>query len=167
MLPGAGPRREPGQEHPPAVSGPTPRPSVGTSAAWTGSAAPTTRPTTTSVDVSRSLAGAASPGNRACARLSTRRRKATRERSLAAHRKSLSGRLVHALVAVGQTILTEQIASRAAHETVRQERGSSRTRDVPGTPRRRPSPRTAGPQGACLPALDQTLAVCHGGTKVS
>jgi hypothetical protein len=45
--------------------------------------------------------------------LATRRRKATRERRLAAHRKSLHGRLVHELVAVGNTILTEQIAYRA------------------------------------------------------
>jgi hypothetical protein len=42
--------------------------------------------------------------------LATRRRKATRERQLAAHRKSLHGRLVHELVAVGNTILTEQIS---------------------------------------------------------
>jgi hypothetical protein len=39
--------------------------------------------------------------------LATRRRKATRERRLAAHRKSLHGRLVHEIVAVGNTILTE------------------------------------------------------------
>jgi hypothetical protein len=45
--------------------------------------------------------------------LATRRRRATRERRLAAHRKSLRGRLVHEIVAVGQTILTEQIAYRA------------------------------------------------------
>ena len=45
--------------------------------------------------------------------LATRRRKATRERRLAAHRKSLHGRLVHELVAVGNTILTEQLSYRA------------------------------------------------------
>jgi hypothetical protein len=45
--------------------------------------------------------------------LATRRRKATRERRLAAHRKSLHGRLVHEIVAVGTTILTEQISYRA------------------------------------------------------
>ena len=45
--------------------------------------------------------------------LVTRRRKATRERRLAAHRKSLHGRLVHEIVAVGKTIITEQIAYRA------------------------------------------------------
>ena len=45
--------------------------------------------------------------------LATRRRKATRERSLAAHRKSLHGRLVHEIVAVGKTIITEQISYRA------------------------------------------------------
>jgi transposase len=40
----------------------------------------------------------------------TRRRKATKERKLAAHRKSLHGRKVHELVAVGNTIVTEQIS---------------------------------------------------------
>ena len=45
--------------------------------------------------------------------LATRRRKATRERKLAAHRKSLHGRLVHEIVAVGTTIITEQISYRA------------------------------------------------------
>jgi hypothetical protein len=38
------------------------------------------------------------------------RRKATKERKLAAHRKSLHGRLVHQIVAVGHTILTEKIS---------------------------------------------------------
>ncbi|HEX6479684.1 MAG TPA: transposase [Ktedonobacteraceae bacterium] len=40
----------------------------------------------------------------------TRRRKAARERKLAAHRKSLHGRLAHQIVAVGHTIVTEQIS---------------------------------------------------------
>jgi transposase len=40
----------------------------------------------------------------------TRRRKATKERKLAAHRKSLHGRKVHELVAVGNTVVTEQIS---------------------------------------------------------
>jgi transposase len=40
----------------------------------------------------------------------TRRRKATKERKLAAHRKSLHGRKVHELVAVGNTMVTEQIS---------------------------------------------------------
>jgi hypothetical protein len=40
----------------------------------------------------------------------TRRRKAARERRLAAHRKSLHGRLVHQIVAVGHTIVTEQLS---------------------------------------------------------
>jgi hypothetical protein len=42
----------------------------------------------------------------------SRRRKAARERRLAAHRKSLHGRLVHQIVAVGHTILTEKISYR-------------------------------------------------------
>jgi hypothetical protein len=40
----------------------------------------------------------------------TRRRKATKERKLAAHRKSLHGRLVHQIVAVGHTIITEKLS---------------------------------------------------------
>jgi len=40
----------------------------------------------------------------------TRRRKATKERKLAAHRKSLHGRKVHQIVAVGNTVVTEQIS---------------------------------------------------------
>ncbi len=40
----------------------------------------------------------------------TRRRKAARERRLAAHRKSLHGQLVHQIVAVGHTIITEKIS---------------------------------------------------------
>ena len=40
----------------------------------------------------------------------TRRRKATKERKLAAHRKSLHGRKVHEMVAVGNTMVTEQIS---------------------------------------------------------
>jgi hypothetical protein len=45
--------------------------------------------------------------------LVTRRRKATRERKLAAYRKSLHGRLVHEIVALGKTVITEKIAYRA------------------------------------------------------
>jgi hypothetical protein len=45
--------------------------------------------------------------------LATRRRKATRERKLAAHRKSLHGHLVHEIVAIGNTVITEQISYRA------------------------------------------------------
>jgi hypothetical protein len=42
----------------------------------------------------------------------TRRRKAAKERALAAHRKSLHGGLVHELVAVGNTIILEKISYR-------------------------------------------------------
>lgn len=45
--------------------------------------------------------------------LRTRRRRATRERRLAAHRKSLHGRLVHEIVALGNTIITEKLSYRA------------------------------------------------------
>jgi transposase len=42
----------------------------------------------------------------------TRRCKATRERKLAAHRKSLHGQLVHQIVAVGHTVITEKLSYR-------------------------------------------------------
>ena len=45
--------------------------------------------------------------------LANRRRKATRERKLAAHRKSLHGRLVHEIVATGNTVITEKLSYRA------------------------------------------------------
>ena len=43
----------------------------------------------------------------------TRRRLAHQERTLAAQRKSLHGQLAHDIVAVGDTIITEQISYRA------------------------------------------------------
>jgi hypothetical protein len=42
-----------------------------------------------------------------------RRRRATRERKLAAHRKSLHGQLAHQIVAVGHTIVTEKLSYRS------------------------------------------------------
>jgi hypothetical protein len=43
----------------------------------------------------------------------TRRRKATSERKLAAHRKSLHGRKVHEIVAVGNTVILEKLSYKA------------------------------------------------------
>src|SRR6266568_4555359 len=43
----------------------------------------------------------------------TRRRKATKERKLAAHRKSLHGQQVHEIVAVGNTVILEKISYKA------------------------------------------------------
>jgi hypothetical protein len=43
----------------------------------------------------------------------TRRRKGTKERKLAAHRKSLHGKKVHEIVAVGRTILLEKLSYKA------------------------------------------------------
>ena len=43
----------------------------------------------------------------------SRRRKAAKERKLAAHRKSLHGRLVHEIVAVGNTVILEKISYKA------------------------------------------------------
>jgi hypothetical protein len=43
----------------------------------------------------------------------TRRRKATKERKLAAHRKSLHGKKVHEIVAVGNTVILEKLSYQA------------------------------------------------------
>ena len=43
----------------------------------------------------------------------TRRRKAEKERKLAAHRKSLHGRKVHEIVAIGNTVILEKISYKA------------------------------------------------------
>ncbi|GHO49726.1 hypothetical protein [Ktedonospora formicarum] len=43
----------------------------------------------------------------------TKRRKATKERKLAAHRKSLHGRTVHEVMALGSTIILEKISYKA------------------------------------------------------
>jgi hypothetical protein len=43
----------------------------------------------------------------------TRRRKANQERKLAAHRRSLHGRLVHEIVAVGNTVIIEKLSYKA------------------------------------------------------
>src|SRR5215469_5181396 len=98
--------------------------------------------------------------------LATRRRKATRERSLAAHRQSLHGRLVHEIVAVGNTVITEQLSYRARHKQF----GKSVGLRAPGMFRallKRTVASTGGTQGARLHALDQTLAVLSWLRKVS
>src|SRR2546421_1239378 len=43
----------------------------------------------------------------------TRQRKAAKERKLAAHRKSLHGRMVHEIVAVGNTVILEKLSYKA------------------------------------------------------
>jgi hypothetical protein len=60
----------------------------------------------------------------------TRRRKAEKERKLAAHRKSVHGRLVHEIVSQGNTVIIEKISYRAWAETVWSQRWPSRSRDV-------------------------------------
>ena len=60
----------------------------------------------------------------------TRRRKAERERKLAAHRKSLHGRLVHAILALGNTVITEKISYRSWQKQFGRSVGSSGPRDV-------------------------------------
>src|SRR5260370_15585782 len=60
--------------------------------------------------------------------LVSKRRKAARERKLAAHRKSLHGRLVHQIVAVGHTIITEKLSYRGWQKRY----GSSVRRCAPG-----------------------------------
>jgi hypothetical protein len=57
-----------------------------------------------------------------------RRRKAEKERKLAAHRKSLHGRLVHQIVRVGHTIVTEKLS----YQGWQKRYGSSVGRCAPG-----------------------------------
>ena len=90
-----------------------PRRSAVSSARWTGSVAPTTRTTTMRKGRIKQHGKRRSAWKHSKRYLATRRRKATRERRLAAHRKSLHGRLVHEIVAVGNTIITEKISYRA------------------------------------------------------
>ena len=60
----------------------------------------------------------------------TRRRLASAERKLAAHRKSLHGRLVHEIVRSGNTIIDRKAFLQSLAETVWQECGCSCPRDV-------------------------------------
>jgi hypothetical protein len=60
--------------------------------------------------------------------LATRRRLAHQERRLAAHRKSLHGRLVHEIVRVGNTIRTEKLSYKAWQKQY----GKSVGRNAPG-----------------------------------
>ncbi|HLZ81583.1 MAG TPA: transposase, partial [Ktedonobacteraceae bacterium] len=60
--------------------------------------------------------------------LATRRRLATKERKLAAHRKSLHGRLVHQIIRRGNTIRTEKLSYRAWQKQY----GKSVGRNAPG-----------------------------------
>jgi hypothetical protein len=90
--------------------------------------------------------------------LVTRRRKATRERRLAAHRKSLHGRLVHEIVAVGKTVITEHVSYRARP----QQFGRSVGLRAPGmfiALLRRTVARTGGTQGARSHTQHQTVTI--------
>src|SRR5690242_12340143 len=60
--------------------------------------------------------------------LATRRRLASKERKLAAHRKSLHGRLVHQIVRCGNTIRTEKLSYKAWQKQY----GKSVGRNAPG-----------------------------------
>jgi hypothetical protein len=60
--------------------------------------------------------------------LATRRRLAAKERKLAAHRKSLHGRLVHQIIRRGNTIRTEKLSYR----TWQKQYGKSVARNAPG-----------------------------------
>jgi hypothetical protein len=62
----------------------------------------------------------------------TRQRKAEKERKLAAHRKSLHGRKVHEIVAVGNTVILEKISYKAWQKQY----GKSVGLRAPGMPRR-------------------------------
>ena len=58
----------------------------------------------------------------------SRRRKATKERKLAAHRKSLHGQMVHQIVRTGNTIITEKLSYKGWQKRY----GSSVGRCAPG-----------------------------------
>src|SRR5215471_3807008 len=60
--------------------------------------------------------------------LATRRRLASKERKLAAHRKSLHGRLVHQIIGRGNTIRTEKLSYKAWQKQY----GKSVGRNAPG-----------------------------------
>jgi hypothetical protein len=90
--------------------------------------------------------------------LATRRRKAERERKLAASRKSLHGRLAHEIVALGNTIITEKIAYRAWQKRFGKRVGLR----APGMfieMLRHTEALTGGIQGARLHTRHQALAV--------
>jgi hypothetical protein len=91
----------------------------------------------------------------------TRRRKAEKERKLAAHRKSLHGRKAHAIVAVGNTILTEKISYKAWQKTY----GKSVGLRAPGAfvaLLRRIVARTSGTLVEIPPRQAKLSQFCHG-----
>ena len=90
------------------------RPSVGCSAKWIGRGE---RPIPSNYDdkgrIKKQRQAETRLESRAMATRKRRRRKAEQERRLAAHRKSLHGRKVHEIVAVGNTIMLEKISYKA------------------------------------------------------
>jgi len=97
--------------------------------------------------------------------LATRSRKATRERRLAAHRKSLHGRLVHEIVAVGNTVITEHVSYRARP----QQFGRSVGLRAPGmfiALLKRTVARTGGTLVEVPTRSTKLSQFCHGGTPV-
>src|SRR5207245_5890479 len=63
----------------------------------------------------------------------TRARKATTERKLAEHRKSLHGELAHEIVALGNTIQLEKISYKAWQKNFGKSVGKTSSRDVCST----------------------------------
>ena len=89
------------------------RNSGGSSAKWIGRGAQPTPTTTMHKAASRSGASRKLHWKTSRNYEKTRRMKATKERKLAAHRKSLHGQKVHEIVAVGNTIFLEKLSYKA------------------------------------------------------
>jgi len=81
----------------------------------------------------------------------TRRRKATRECKLAAHRKSLHGQIIHQIVAVGDTIIMEKLSYKAWQKQYGRSVGL-----------RAPGPRTGGTLIEVPTRTTRLSQFCHG-----
>ena len=91
----------------------------------------------------------------------TRRRKAEKERQLAAHRKSLHNHKVHEIVAVGNTVILEKISSKAWQKQY----GRSVKLRAPGMfveQLRRTVARTGGTLIEVPPSRARRSQFCHG-----
>jgi hypothetical protein len=86
------------------------KPSVGCSAGWSGRGVRPIPTTTMQRGASKRVARKSSSGKPAKATRPPGGAKLCAERTQAAHRKSLHGRKVHQLVAVGDTVITEKIS---------------------------------------------------------
>src|SRR5215472_583188 len=137
---------------------PTLRRSGDCNARWTVNAAPTTRRIMIDLGRIKKSGKQRLKWKQSNRYLATRRRKANRERRLAAHRKSLHGRLVHEIVTQGNAIITEKISYRARP----QQFGKSVGLRAPGMfidSLRRPGASHGRHPGGSTHASDQTVAI--------